>query len=369
MQLTGLELTDFKNIASANIRFSPKINCLLGNNGMGKSNLLDAIYLLSYCRSFSGISDSGLIRRGAQFAMLHGSYSRRGMDEDLAALLRPAHRKSLKRSGKEYKRLADHIGLFPAVLVSPADFYLVAGEPEERRRFVDQIASQSAPGYLDALMRYNQCLQQRNSLLKAETPPSPDLLDALEIQMEMAANKIISHRAQTVDALRSDFSAAYSAIAGVDENPVITYRSSAADRDLLEYWRSRRDRDRAVGYTTGGPHRDDIEFMLMDAPVRRVASQGQTKTFSTALRMAQYHHLSRALGIKPLLLLDDIFDKLDRTRVQSIMAMVADSSFGQIFITDTNRAHLDETIAAIDRADASLWNVTDGRFTPLNHEA
>lgn len=365
MQLTGLELTDFKNIASANIQFSPKINCLLGNNGMGKSNLLDAIYLMSYCRSFSGVNDSGLIRRGAQFSMLHGTYQRRGLIEDLAVLLRPSHRKSLKRSGKEYKRLADHIGAFPAVLVSPADMYLVAGEPEERRRFIDQIASQSCPGYLDSLLRYNQCLQQRNSLLKAESAPDPSLLDALEIQMEMAAGKLISYRAETVEALRGDFSAAYSAIAGVEEKPVLIYRCSTGEQNLADYWRARRDRDRAVGYTTGGPHRDDIEFMLMDAPVRRVASQGQTKTFSTALRMAQYHHLSRSLGIKPLLLLDDIFDKLDRHRVQSIMALVADSSFGQIFITDTNRAHLDETIAGIDRAEASLWNVQDGQFSPI----
>lgn len=367
MIIKRLALTGFKNIAGASLEFSPKINCLLGDNGMGKSNLLDALYLLSYCRSFSGVPDSGLIRRGDEFAMLRGDYRRRDVDEDIAAVLRPGRRKSLKRGGKEYTRLADHIGAFPLVLVSPADMELTGGEPSERRRFLDQIAAQSEPRYLDALGRYSQAMEQRNRLLKAETPVDDALFEALEMQMEAAAAVIVAGRRHVVEALRPIFESTYGAIAGSGEVPQITYRPSV-EGDFADVWVQKRRRDNAIGYTASGPHRDEVEMLIDDAPVRRVASQGQTKTYTTALRLAQHGLLRRRLGLAPLLLLDDIFDKLDARRVAAIVRLVGSGDYGQIFITDTNRAHLDEIVGEIagGAGDASLWNVERGVFTPID---
>lgn len=372
MILQSLSITGFKNIESAAPEFSHNVNCLLGNNGMGKSNLLDAIYLLSYCRSFTGVADSALIRRGGSFATVAGHYLRRGIDEHIAVAIRPGRRKSFKRGGKEYQRLADHIGLFPLVLVSPADMELTQGEPSERRRFIDQIASQSDARYLDALMRYNAATEQRNRLLRAEAEPDAALFEAIEMQMDAAGSYITRRRAATIGALAEIFAAYYRGIAGGGEVPGLEYRpngdSPAVEPgDLAARLAARRGRDRILGYTTSGPHRDDIDMTVDGAPVRRVASQGQSKTFTTALRFAQYELLRKSLELNPLLLLDDIFDKLDSRRVASIMSLVADSgAFGQIFITDTNRRHFDEIIAEIPGADSRLWNVGNGTFTPLS---
>jgi len=193
MTIDGLSLASFKNIESAQLAFSPKINCFLGRNGMGKSNLLDALYFLSYTKSFSGLTDVQLIRRGDGFAMLRGQYSRRGLDEELSAALRPGRRKSFRRGGKEYKRLSEHIGAFPLVLLSPADMELTAGAAEERRRFIDQIISQDDPRYLDALQRYSQGIDQRNRLLRDECSDR-GLFDAVETQLDIYGTYLTSRR-------------------------------------------------------------------------------------------------------------------------------------------------------------------------------
>ncbi len=371
MILKSLALTDFKNIASAHLDLSPKINCFLGNNGMGKSNVLDALYLLSFCKSFTGVTDTQLIRRGCAFAMASGNYSRRGLDEDLAAVIRPGRRKSFRRCGKEYKRLTDHIGAFPLVLLSPADMNLIAGEPAERRRFLDQIAGQSDLRYLEALIRYNEATDSRNRLLRAESNDN-DLFVALEMQMDAAGTYICRRRAACIEALAPVFRKYYAGIAGSEE-PAVDYAPSMRENAgipgaIADKLAASRDRDRILGYTASGPHRDDIAMFLDGAPVRRIASQGQTKTYTSALRFAQYELLRHNLGINPLLLLDDIFDKLDANRVESIIATVAyNNQFGQIFITDTNRRHLDETIRGIshDSATSRLWYVENGSFSTL----
>lgn len=371
MKLNALALTNFKNIASAQLELSPKINCFLGDNGMGKSNLLDALYMLSYCKSFTGVTDTQLIRRGEEFAMLSGRYLRRDIDEDLAVAIRPGRRKSFKRAGKEYKRLADHLGAFPLVLLSPADFILTAGEPSERRRFIDQIASQSDARYLDALIRYNELTEQRNRLLRDESTDS-GLYEAIELQMDSSAAYLCRRRAACTEALEPIFRRNYAAISGT-ETPSLHYAPSLKDiagqpGAFADKLAATRTRDLAIGYTSSGPHRDDIIMQLDDAPVRRVASQGQTKTFTSALRFAQYELLRKDLGIAPLLLLDDIFDKLDAGRVERIITTVADNeSFGQIFITDTNRRHLDEIVGQISAtgAESRLWAVDNGQFSLL----
>ncbi len=368
MILKSLALTDFKNIPEASLDFSPKINCFLGDNGMGKSNLLDAIYFMSLCRSFTGVADSLLVRCGAQFASLRARYFRRALDEEVTAAVRPGQRKIFKRSGKQYQRLAEHLGVFPVVLLSPADMELTAGEPAERRRFIDQIIAQSDIPYFNALVRYNTALEQRNRLLRDESTDS-GLYEALELQLEMAAEYIVSKRRENIERLQSIFTPYFNSISGGSEMATISYvTTDYTDRGgLAAHHAAMRNRDLALHHTASGPHRDDIAFSIDGLTVRRSASQGQSKTFTTALRFAQYDLLREALGIRPLLLLDDIFDKLDAGRVERIISLVSNSqTFGQIFITDTNRRHLDETVASIGIADSHrIWGVEAGTFKEI----
>lgn len=366
MQLDSLTLHNFKNIAEAQLDFSPKINGLLGNNGMGKSNLLDAIHFMSFCKSFTGVPDQMVIRAGEDFAMARGLYTRRDVAEELTLGMARGRRKSLKRGGKEYGRLSEHIGAFPLVMAAPQDTELVRGPGEERRRWMDMVISQSSHAYLDALIRYGNSLEQRNRLLR-DGNTDPGLFAVIEMQMDAAASLITAERSRWVGRLTELTGRFYKAVAGENGETVeLHYESQIADgTPLTELLERNRRRDEAVRHTTVGPHRDDIVMTLCDMPMRRTASQGQCKTFTTALRLAQYEFLREASGMRPLLLLDDIFDKLDATRVERIISLVTGDSFGQIFITDTNRTHLDEIMTRTG-GDYRLWNVESGSFTPLH---
>lgn len=368
MILQTLNLTNFKNIANATLDFSPKINCFLGNNGMGKSNLLDAVYYLSFTKSFARVSDSMLITRGEDYGIVNGHYERHGADEELNVGLRRGARKSFRRGGKEYKRISSHIGLFPAVMVAPADQALVTEGSEERRRFIDMIISQADAPYLDALMRYNLALEQRNRMLR-DGLTDEMLFESIEMVMDGCADLIRRRRTEHIAELARIFSRYYSEIAGAGENISLEYVQSGKDYPtLIAALNNARTRDSYLKYTSVGPHRDDIAFTLDEMPVKQTASQGQTKTFTIALRFAQYEFLRRATGQSPLLLLDDIFDKLDSQRVERIMNIVSKEEFGQIFITDTNRKHLDE-IMALTGPDYKMWTVDNGTFTPAHYEA
>ena len=363
MNLNELNITNFKNIADARLELSPKFNCFLGDNGMGKSNLLDAVYYLSFCKSFSGLTDAALLRRGADFMTLRGIYTRKGISEELTFGMMPGKRKSFKRKGKEYERLSAHIGSFPLVIAAPADQELIAGTGEERRRFMDQVISQTDPIYLDHLIRYGRALQQRNKLLR-DHMVDPGLYMAVELTLARSAAYITRARASWVKELTEVFIPHYSRIAADGETPSLALRSHLADNPdgldtLLDQTRRH---DEIVGHTSVGPHRDDIEFSINDMPVRRAASQGQCKTYTIALRLAQYEFLRRGVKMNPLLLLDDIFDKLDASRVERLIATVSDNLFGQIFITDTNRDHLDNLISH-SSAPHRTWRVQQGEFT------
>lgn len=366
MRLNELTLTNFKNIAETHLALSGKVNCFLGNNGMGKSNLLDAVYFLSFCKSFTGVNDRLLIKAGEEWAIVKGRYTRKEIEEELTMGLSLGKRKSLKRGGKEYQRLSSHIGAFPLVMVAPQDIDLIRGTGEERRRWIDMVISQGDARYLDALIRYNKALEQRNRLLR-EGSVDPNLYSALETMMEMSADYIHRARAERIEALTGIFARYYSAIAGEGgEHVSLRYDSqlSAPGVTLATLLDSARRHDEIVKHTSVGPHRDDIEMELDGMPMRRTGSQGQCKTFTIALRLAQYEFLSHATGMKPLLLLDDIFDKLDASRVERIMGLVTDDAFGQIFVTDTNRTHLDEIMKRTG-GDYRLWRVEGGRFTLL----
>lgn len=365
MKINHIRVSNFKNIAEADLDFSPKVNCFLGNNGMGKSNLLDSIYYMSFCKSFSGMTDTMLIKRDEEFSMIDATYSRRGVEEHLQFGITRGHRKSLKRGGKPYQRLSQHIGAFPLVLSSPHDIDLIRGTGEERRRWLDMIISQADAVYLDELIRYNRCLEQRNKLLRDHVA-DPSLYIALEIQMDRAAEYITSCRERYVGEIAGIFNRYYADIAGEGESVTLAYHrgTDVPEMPLLELLERNRHRDEIIGHTTVGPHRDDIEMLIDGMPMRRVASQGQCKTYVITLRLAQYEFLRGISGMMPLLLLDDIFDKLDASRVEKIMEIVTHDDFGQIFVTDTNRLHLDE-IMRRTRGDYRMWFVDSGRLTPI----
>lgn len=370
MRLNNLTLVNFKNIASASLEFSPKINCFLGNNGMGKSNLLDAIYMLSFTKSFTGMTDAQVIARGESFATARAGYSRHDIPEEFTMGLARGKRKSLKRAGKEYQRLSSHIGVYPLVLAAPHDIDLVRGGGEERRRWMDMVISQSNPRYLEALIRYNAGIEQRNRLLR-DGVVDHTLYLAVELALDAAAMLIHATRSKWVERLSELTAKYYAAIAGDEAESVglryIGSLSASPDGTLSALFDSARRHDEIVKHTSVGPHRDDIEMLLDEFPMRRAASQGQCKTLTIALRLAQSEFLHEATGLKPLLLLDDIFDKLDAARVERIMELVTNPEFGQIFITDTNRKHLDDIVSHTG-GEYRLWTVVDGTFTSQNAE-
>lgn len=366
MILRQLNIINFKSIATASLTLSPKVNAFIGLNGMGKTNILDALHYLSFTKSHLGITDSLAVRRGAEAAILEGNYLSTYEDERRLLLqIRPGQRKILKRNKKEYDRLSDHIGAFPLVIVSPQDYQLIQGGSEERRRFVDMQLSQQDSAYMNALAQYHKALEQRNSLLK--TPAASDaMLDLYDVQMDRLAQYIWQARREFVEKFTPHFSAYYSAIAEETDAVELGYESAllATEGRLYDLLVEARQRDRIVGYTTVGIHRDDLVMTLGDELIRRVGSEGQRKTFLISLKLAQYRLLSLMSSERPMLLLDDIFDKLDAERVSRIIALVGGQDFGQIFLTDTNRKYLDEIIHSWGE-DYRLFSVDRGNVTAL----
>ncbi len=327
---------------------------------MGKTNVLDAIYYLSFCRSAGNPIDSQVIRHEEPFFMLEGNY-----DEDLciSVAMKRGTKKHFKRNKKEYKRLSEHIGLIPLVVVAPSDTLLIEGTSEERRKLMDMVISQYDRSYIDALARYNNAHQQRNTLLKMEDEePDPLLMQLWEEQMAESGEELYQKRKAFVDELEPIFQDYYQRISGGQERVGLSYVSHCQRGPLLEVIQRDRMKDRAVGYSLHGVHRDDLEFTLDGHPMRREGSQGQNKTYVIALKLAQFDFLKRtASQTTPLLLLDDIFDKLDAERVEQIVKLVSSDSFGQIFITDTNRDHLDQ-ILRNSVLDYRIFHVENGEI-------
>lgn len=347
MILEKLTILNYKNIGEVTLDFSPKVNCFIGHNGVGKTNVLDAIHYLSFCRSSISNTDSQVIRHGEEFFMLEGRYATdEGEPEIVYCGMKRGTKKHFKRNGKEYRRLSEHIGLIPIVMVAPADNMIIDGQSEERRRLMDMVISQFDHAYIDHLSRYTKALQQRNSLLRQDEEPDASLLDVLEEQMGYEGECVFAAREAFVNELIPVFQRYYEAISGGREEVGINYESHCRRGPLCEVIRRDRFKDRAVGYSLHGVHRDDLLFTLGSHQMKREGSQGQNKTFAVALKLAQFDFLKRtASRTTPLLLLDDIFDKLDSDRVERIVEIVSASGFGQIFVTDTNRDHLDKILA------------------------
>ena len=364
MRLKNLSILNFKNIHTADLVLSDKFNCFVGHNGMGKTNLLDAVYYLSFCRSAFNPIDSQVLSHDSEFMVLEGTYERTadGEPELVYCGMKRGQKKHFKRNKKEYKRLSEHIGLIPLVFVSPADSVLIDGATDERRKLLDVVISQYDNTYMASLTRYTKALQQRNTLLKQEEEPDSALMDIWEQQMALEGERIFRRRAEFVERIIPVFQRVYSQISGGHEEVSLEYVSHCQRGPLLDVIRRDRMKDRAVGYSLHGVHRDDLQMLLGGYTMRREGSQGQNKTYVLALKLAQFQFLSEiGNGVTPLLLLDDIFDKLDANRVARIIDIVSGSDYGQIFITDTNREHIDRILKNSDAA-YKIFCVEDGQI-------
>ena len=372
MLLKELNILNYKNIREATLQFSDKINAFVGLNGQGKTNILDAIYYLSFTKSAYNAIDSQNIHHDEDMAMIQGKYYSADNEEIITCGIKRGVKKQFRRGKKDYKRLIDHIGLIPLVMVSPQDSELVVEGSDERRKFMDGVISQYSKSYLEHLTQYNVLLKQRNALLKqyAEQPEQlPDtLMEVLEQQMVSHAMPIYQARVQFIEQFVPYFQQVYSAISNDKELVSLVYKSQLHERDLLESLARTRTRDLILGWTSQGIHKDELEMMLGDYPLKRVGSQGQQKSYLLAMKLGQalYLNAEQILNTQPILLLDDIFDKLDSERVERIIQLVGDERFGQIFITDTDRQHLTKILSQ-EQFDAKLFQVDNGEVNTLNH--
>lgn len=406
MILQSLNILNYRNIREASLEFAPKLNCFVGLNGQGKTNVLDAIYLLSFAKSAFTSQDSLNITHGEEMAMVQGVYKVQSdevqgtKDFVIFCGLRKGVKKQFRRDKKDYPRLIDHIGLIPLVLISPSDQQLIDEGSDERRRFIDMVISQLDRKYLDCLTTYNALLKQRNALLKQladqmandkshmSNDKSLDLLEVLEWQMVEPAEYIFKARTEFFEAFEPFFAQTYSTISGSAEIPNLQYISQLQDRDLRDAYVRTRQRDLILGWTSQGIHKDDLDMRLGDFPLKQVGSQGQQRTFVLAMKLAQSLFLSKwpngqindpyseadrstegrlemvneqmTNSNKPILLLDDIFDRLDTERVERIVEMVQSDDFGQIFITDTNRQHLTDILRPNN--NAKIFHVENGEI-------
>lgn len=361
MWLKRISILNYKNLEQVELGFSRKLNCIIGKNGMGKTNLMDAVYYLSFCKSATNPIDSQNILHDRDFFVIQGFYENDlGEPEEVYCGLKRRQKKQFKRNKKEYSRLSDHIGLIPLVMVSPADSWLIAGGSEERRRLMDVVISQFDREYLDALIRYNKALQQRNALLKSEMEPEEELMALWEESMASLGEAVYRKRKSFVDEFVPVFQSYYAYISQDREQVSLSYESHASEGNLSQLLKESRQRDRILGYSTKGIHKDDLIMKLGDFPIKREGSQGQNKTYLIALKLAQFDFLKRTGNRRvPIVLLDDIFDKLDASRVEQIVKLVAGDNFGQIFITDTNREHLDKILREVGE-DYKVFEVEDG---------
>lgn len=353
MWLKQLSVLHFKNYAEATLHFVREVNAFTGSNGAGKTNLLDAIHYLSLCKSYFNPVDSQQIKQGEDWFMVQGEFDMDGQPDVVACSLKRNQKKQFKKNKKEYTRLADHIGLFPLVMISPNDSAIVTEGSEERRRFIDNVISQTDLRYLDTLIAYNRCLAQRNSLLKQAARGGgldKGLLEVLDMQLVELGLPIFEKRQAFMAAFIPEFDRHYQFLTETAESVSLVYESQLTEGTFADLLGQSLERDRVLERTTVGIHKDDLLFAIHgDMPLKKFGSQGQQKSFLIALKLAQYSFLHRQKGFKPLLLLDDIFDKLDDRRTRKLMQMVSADDFGQIFLTDTDAVRINRIFEEINR--------------------
>lgn len=359
--LEKILISDFRNIAFQELEFSPNVNCICGNNGEGKTNLLDAIYYLSMTKSAFSSSDRFNFRHGTEEFAIAGTYRmQNGLESRFAVKVPSSGDKKLTRDEKAYDRISRHIGVLPVVMVSPSDISLVSDSGEERRKFVNAVLSQMDYSYLSSLQQYTRLLNQRNRMLK-DFACERELIEVVDIRMSALADVVADARRRFADNLNPVVADFYRRISGSAEEVSIEYRTDLDKGPLEETLKTSFERDLALKYTGAGVQRDDFIFNMNGHPIRKCGSQGQQKSFLVALKFAQYEIMKSSYGYPPVLLLDDVFDKLDLKRISNLISMVSQEDFGQIFITDTNKGRLEQIVDEFTQ-DRAYFETYAGEF-------
>ena len=362
--LEKIIISDFRNIELQELEFSPNINCISGNNGEGKTNLLDAVYYLSMTKSAFAASDKYTFRHGTEEFSIAGTYRmENGLSSRFALQTTAKGEKKIKRDDKPYTKVSEHVGVLPVVIVSPADVSMVSESGEERRKFVNAVLSQMDHEYLVALQQYNRLLLQRNKMLK-DMNPDRSLLEVIDMRMAALADPVYKARRKFVDDLRPIVKEYYRLVSGGSEEVDITYETELDKAPLDEILAVSFEKDRALRYTSAGIQRDDFVFTMNGWPLRRHGSQGQQKSFLVSLKFAQYEIMKKSYGFAPLLLLDDVFDKLDMGRISNLLQMVSGKDFGQIFITDSNKVRMSGIVDGLTQ-DRAYFETSAGTFKKI----
>lgn len=353
MILKSISLLNYKNFDSKSFVFNDKINCIVGNNGIGKTNVLDAIYHLSFGKSYFNPVATQNIKHNEDFFVVNGDYTKNDKNEKVIVSLKRGQKKVIKRNGKAYEKFSEHIGFLPLVIISPADRDLIIEGSTTRRKFIDSVISQSDTAYLSDLIKYNKVLAQRNALLKyfaLNHTFNADTIDVYNTQLTDYGTKIFEKRTTFLNAFIPIFKNRYQAISNGNEAVELTYESHLFEDDLNTLLKANINKDRALHYTSVGIHKDDLSFNIENHPIKKFGSQGQQKSFLIALKLAQFDFIKAQSGVNPILLLDDIFDKLDENRVAQIIKLVDDENFGQLFISDTHAERTENVIKQVHQS-------------------
>lgn len=353
MILNTLSLVNYKNFESQTFNFDHKINCFVGANGVGKTNVLDAIYHLSFGKSYFNPVATQNIRHGEEFFVIDGVFDKDNRVEKIIVSLKKGQKKIIKRNGKIYEKFSDHIGFIPLVIISPADSDLIVEGSDTRRKFMDTVISQSDKNYLNQLINYNKVLAQRNALLKyfaLNNTFNAQTLEVYNAQLQSYGGEIFKIRKDFLEAFIPIFKLRYNAVSNHKESVNLTYKSDLFDNDLDALLRQNLNKDKALQYTSVGVHKDDMNFEIGEHPIKKFGSQGQQKSFLIALKLAQFDFIKQQSGVAPILLLDDIFDKLDEHRVAQIIQLVDDKHFGQLFISDTHAERTENVVKQIHQS-------------------
>jgi DNA replication and repair protein RecF len=362
--LEKIVISDFRNIELQELEFSPNINCISGNNGEGKTNLLDAVYYLSMTKSAFASSDKYTFRHGTEEFSIAGTYRmENGLSSRFALKMTAKGEKKVRRDDKTYGKVSEHVGVLPVVIVSPADISMVSESGEERRKFVNAVLSQMDHEYLTALQQYNRLLLQRNKMLK-EMNPDRSLLEVIDMRMAALADPVYKARKKFVEDLKPIVREYYRLVSGGSEEVDITYETELDKAPLDQILAASFEKDRILRYTSAGIQRDDFVFTMNGWPLRRHGSQGQQKSFLVSLKFAQYEIMKRSYGFAPLLLLDDVFDKLDMGRISNLLQMVSGKDFGQIFITDSNKVRMSGIVDGLTQ-DRAYFETSAGTFKKI----
>ncbi len=353
MQLQTLSLLNYKNFESSTFEFDPRINCFVGLNGVGKTNVLDAIYHLSYGKSYFNPITTQNIKHGEEFFVIEGLYDKMDRPEKIVVSAKRGQKKIIKRNGKAYDKFSEHIGLLPLVIISPSDRDLIVEGSDTRRKFMDGVISQGDPEYLRSLIAYKKVLEQRNSLLKyfaANQTFNQDTVDIYDAQLDEYGGFIFKKRKEFLDAFSPIFLKRYEVISNSEEEVQLLYKSQLHDEKLIDLLKQNLQKDKITQYTNFGTHKDDLLFQLEGHPIKKFGSQGQQKSFLIALKLAQFDFLKKQSQQQPILLLDDIFDKLDEKRVAQIISLVDNEDFGQLFISDTHASRTEGVVKEISQS-------------------